>query len=143
MIQLAISANSFELLQKLEGFPQHLQNILVAKMHAAISAVYQNVHGKLPDFQYTYGVDRIGDLVIGYIEPSSPKEIAREFGGKGFYPIYGKPWLAFYWDRVGKKIAFREVFHPPSKEYADIRAAIAEYMPTFEASVEAEIEREF
>lgn len=138
MFTLAISGNSIEVLRRLDEFPVELRAAIVEKMTETVEAIYAKVHGRLPSFNIDHGVEVQGNLVIGWFEPADTKAQAREFGGKSYYWIYpSKAKLLQFIGKSGDLVYAKNVFHPPSREFRDIRDALDEEMPKFEASVEA------
>lgn len=144
MINIAISDNSIEILRRLDGLPTAIQEAVVAKVRATVEEVYDKVHGALPKFQIERGTEVQGSLVIGWFEPSEPKAIAREFGGKGYYEIVPTKArvLRFLGSRDGKMVHTDFVWHPPSREFRDIRDALDTKLLTLGSEIEEIIARE-
>lgn len=78
-------------------------------------------------------VDVSGDVMMAIVgpEPQTPKAWALEYGGSKNYAIFPSKAnvLRFYWDKVGSVVFLPYVDHPPSKEYAYLRTALAEMEP--------------
>lgn len=65
------------------------------------------------------------------VRPANDKAFALEFGGKGNYQIVpiDKRSLMFFWNKMGRKVFFMQVNHPPSKEFSYLREALADMEP--------------
>lgn len=138
MINIAVSDNSIELLQRLDVLPAELRAAIELKFREAVEAIYQKVHGIIPSFQIDHGVETQGSLIIGWFEPAEPKAVAREFGGKGWYEILPSEanLLQFIGQKDGAFVRTKFVWHPPSREFRDIRDAITEMLPIIEAEID-------
>jgi hypothetical protein len=123
LISLAFSDNSSEVIANLDQLPRKLQLALVEKMNLVIGEAHTKLAGALPSFKIDYGVEELGNTVIGYLEPAEPKAIAREFGGKSYYWIVPTKanLLRFIGTKDGALVHTPSVFHPPSREFRDIR----------------------
>lgn len=111
-------------------------------MREGIEEIYSKVHTKLQSFKIDHGVEVQGSLVIGWFEPAEPKAIAREFGGKSYYLIlpHKSRLLRFFGQKDGALVFVSSVFHPPSREFRDIRDALEVAIPRIEAEIEAGIQ---
>lgn len=60
--------------------------------------------------------------------PETPKAFALEYGGSEFYPIFPSKAkvLHFFWSKIGQEVWLPSVNHPPSREFAYMRSALAE-----------------
>lgn len=145
MIRVAVTDNSVELIQQLHGLPAEIQAIIVEKMTATVDAIHAKYRSALPKFGLEKGVEVQGSIVIGWFELGGPKEMAREWGGKGYYEIlpHKSRLLRFIGARDGKTVRVPFVMHPPSREFRDIRDAIDAALPELEASIDADISRAF
>lgn len=78
-------------------------------------------------------VDIVGDTLTASVavRPETPKALALEFGGSKSYAIYPSKArvLHFFWDKVGAWVYLTGVSHPPSREFAYLRKALAELEP--------------
>lgn len=73
-----------------------------------------------------------GDTWIGrvFIEPETPKALALEYGGKGYYTIVPtKANLLRFLGKDGSMVFAKSVHHPPAQAYAYLRNALAEMEP--------------
>lgn len=63
-----------------------------------------------------------------YVEPATAKAWALEKGGEREYQILPTKAevLRFYWDKIGQVVSFHSVNHPPSREFAYLKAALLE-----------------
>jgi hypothetical protein len=78
-------------------------------------------------------IDTKSDPMYGIIapDPEDGKARALELGGQGYYPILGKPYLAFPWEEQGRDVVVQSVSHPPSRRFAYMSSAYDEMEEIF------------
>lgn len=128
-----------------EDLAQEFRSALEAKFGALAQRLYdkviENLSGKVlaeKSGELKASIQQLTDVagdpmtaIVGP-EPASAKAWALEYGGRGDYPIFPTKAkvLSFFWDKVGQQVWFPAVNHPPSKEFAYLRSALAEVEAT-------------
>ena len=142
MLQISIHG---EVITRLDDIPRKLRQAfgekfeeLIGELHAKALANFPGASGA----DVSYGVDHLDETtLIGYIEPRTPKTIAQEFGGKGWYAIEvgGKGFLANKKDTSRYPSGFFSkvgVLHPPMVGKHYILDTLEREMPWLESELE-------
>lgn len=120
MISVRVTTQG-ELAVRLDQVPQRLRAAVAEKLGLAIESAYTKAVLQFSNGKYSataeieHGVEQLGSLLIGYIEPVTVKAKVQETGGKGSYIIeaVNAKTLRFFWDKVGAVVFPKSVLHPP------------------------------
>lgn len=123
---------------------ERMNSELVSMTELLYAKVMENLGGKI--LQQRTGqlsgsivvrIETETDVATGFVgpEPQTPKALALELGGKGFYDIVPtKARALHFFAKSGEEVYTKYVNHPPSKEYRYLREALAELEPTVEGT---------
>ena len=122
MIQVRITGIN-EIIVEFSNLPKRLQTALRKKFTQVINEVANKAIAQFPKSydaasEISSGVEQLTpSSIIGFIEPTTARTGAIEFGGKGFYDIVPSKarLLVFIGAHDGKKVAVSHVLHPPMK----------------------------
>jgi hypothetical protein len=132
LIGLSITVHG-EFFAKMEGLPKRLQDAIEAKMRVLTDKAYAKAVGNFSNGKYNsteevaHGVERQGNLVIGFIEPLTLKARIQETGGERYYeilPVKARV-LRFIGKQDGQLVNTKYVLHPPIPGKHYIRDTIA------------------
>lgn len=111
-----------EIIARLEDIVPRLRAEFGVKFEELIAQLHAKAVANFPgatEGEITYGVEVQGaTTLIGFIEPTTAKTGAQEFGGKGWYdiPVGSKGFLANPMDKSRYPSGFfspKDVLHPP------------------------------
>lgn len=156
MINFSFSLLDAEAFTRLDQIPIKVHALLEEKFRTLINElktkVEENLSGKVLNVKsgvllssLRSGVERQGDLLIGFVEIDPPNEtvkeyaLAHEYGGKGYYWIHVGP-KGVLANRETGFFSKHDVFHPLAKERSYLRSAFREMEPEIVSSLSPVIE---